>query len=114
MNTIDATCPLCHTTNRYGEELIGRYTLCQNCQCRFYVEVPTLEESARNGAVVRSQVSTPSPRETTLDDLLWDTQQGSRFIIQSMARQEQQLRQIFYGIVLMAALLAINLIIALR
>ena len=95
--------------------MIGRYTLCQNRHCRFYDEVPTLEESIRNGAVVKSQLSTPPPaRETTLDDLLWDTQQGSRFIIQSMARQERQLRQNFYGIVLMAALLAINLFIALR
>jgi hypothetical protein len=113
MRTIEATCPGCHATELYGEELIGRYTLCPRCKCRFYVEVPGLEKTPINGVVSESRV-TPhaTPPQTTLDDLLWDTQQGSRFIIQSLSRQERRLRQIFYGLIVLAVLLAINVVIA--
>jgi hypothetical protein len=77
------------------------------------VEVPGLEKPATNGVVTESRVTphTQSP-QTTLDDLLWDTQQGSRFIIQSLSRQERRLMQILYGILFVAVLLAINVVIA--
>jgi len=112
MTTIEATCPRCNVTDRYGEELIGRYTICAHCKCRFYVEVPSLEAAAKNGVVSQPrQFPRVSEQQTTLDDLLWDTQQGSRFVIRSLTRQEQWLRQIFYGIVALAALLLINVVL---
>ena len=114
MGTIESICPRCNVAGQYGEELIGRYTLCHNCRCRFYVEVPTLGQSDTNGAPSRLHASPTPARDTTLDDLLWDTQQGSKFLIQSMARQERQLQNIFYGIALVAAMLAVNVVLALR
>jgi hypothetical protein len=112
MSTIEAMCPLCNVTDRYGEELIGRYTICPHCRCRFYVEVPSLEAAAKNGALSQGRrLPRASDQQTTLDDLLWDTQQGSRFVIRSLSRQEQWLRQIFYGIVALAILLSINVVL---
>ena len=112
MPTIEVTCPKCHVTNLYGEELIGRYSYCPHCHCRFYVEVPSLATAGKNGALSRSR---PSPREgegqTTLDDVLWDTQQGSRVVIRSLARQEQRLQQIYYGVVVLAILSLVNVVL---
>lgn len=109
MSTIEATCPLCNATNSYGEELIGRYTLCQNCRCRFYVEVPTLEQSGQPTVVQGARkVAQPAPT-TTLDDLLWDTQQGSQFIGRSLRRQERLLRQVLIALLAIGGLLAIQL-----
>jgi hypothetical protein len=101
MLDISATCPLCQATNQYGAELIGRYTLCPACRGRFYIEVPPLGE--------------PKPPEklhislspTTLDDLLWDTQRGNRFVIQSLWRIALRLRWQSYAMVVLAALLVV-------
>jgi hypothetical protein len=113
MTTVEVTCPKCKVTDRYGEELIGRYTYCPHCQCRFYVEVPSLAAAAKNGVVREpSHLPRTSDQQTTLDDLLWDTQQGSRYVMQSLARQEQRLQHIFYGIVVLAILLSINVVLA--
>lgn len=93
MQIIEATCPICHKTGEYGVELYGRYTLCVHCRQRFYIEVPTLAESeaSSNKSSLRAAVEA-KPDETTLDDLLWDTQQGARHIIHSMRNQGQQLK----------------------
>jgi hypothetical protein len=112
MSTIEATCPKCKATDLYGEELIGRYTYCPHCHCRFYVEVPTLAASTSNGVVSRSRpVSRSSDQQTTLDDVLWDTQQGSRVVIRSLARQEQRLQQIYYGVLALAILSLVNVVL---
>jgi len=110
MSTIEATCPRCDATNRYGEELIGRYTLCQSCRCRFYVEVPTLEQSGQRMVVQGARkVAQPAPA-TTLDDLLWDTQQGSQFIVRSLRRQERLLQLVLIATIAIGALLAIQIV----
>ena len=88
METVAATCPICHATREYGAELVGRYTLCLNCRARFYVEVPKLVSSPDEPAVSRPKAAIAPKADTTLDDLLWDTQQGTQFIIQSLRRQE--------------------------
>jgi hypothetical protein len=52
-----------------------------------------------------------SDQQTTLDDVLWDTQQGSRVVIRSLARQEQRLQQIYYGVVALAILSLVNVVL---
>lgn len=105
MHDISTTCPLCKTTSRYGAELIGRYTLCPACRGRFYIEVPPLGEgkAATWPQLAISPAMVPSG-STTLDDLLWDTQRGDRFVIESLLRIERVLRWHSLGIVVLAAL----------
>lgn len=91
MQTIEATCPICKATNEFGPELIGRYTLCPSCRGRFYIEVPPLAESQAGSAIPGSPLVVEpgvKPDKTTLDDLLWDTQQGTRYLIQALWRLE--------------------------
>jgi hypothetical protein len=114
MTMIEVTCPKCHVTDLYGEELIGRYSYCPHCHCRFYVEVPSLAAAAKNGVVSRSRpLPSASEGQTTLDDVLWDTQQGSRVVIRSLARGEQRLQQIYYGVVVLAILSLVNVVLTL-
>jgi len=89
MENVFATCPICHSTHEYGGELVGRYTYCRACRARFYVEVPTLAGSKADQPTVRPEAAKP---DITLDDLLWDTQQGTRFIIESLRRQQANAR----------------------
>jgi hypothetical protein len=113
MTMIEVTCPKCHATDLYGEELIGRYSYCPHCHCRFYVEVPSLAAAGKSGLASRSRpLPSASEGQTTLDDVLWDTQQGSRVVIRSLARQEQRLEHIFYGIVALAILSLVNVVLA--
>jgi hypothetical protein len=111
MTTVEVTCPKCGVPDRYGEELIGRYTYCPHCHCRFYVEVPSLA-AAKNGVALRSQHRPRAvDQQTTLDDVLWDTQQGSRYVVRSLTRQEQRLKHILYGILALAILALINVVL---
>src|SRR5262245_58727868 len=108
METILATCPHCHVRGTYGAELVGRYTLCTHCHTRFYVEVPTLAETERGRQIEVPATTNKAP--TTLDDLLWDTQQGARHIIESLRRQEA-LAKLNRWLLLLAVVLALaNLI----
>jgi hypothetical protein len=76
------------------------------------VEVPTLAASTSNGVVSQSRpVSRANDQQTTLDDVLWDTQQGSRVVIRSLARQEQRLQQIYYGVLALAILSLVNVVL---
>jgi hypothetical protein len=112
MTTIEASCPKCHVKDLYGEELIGRYTFCQHCHCRFYIEVPGLGASPTNGVIRESHhPSRASDQHTTLDDVLWDTQKGSRVVIRSLARLEQRLQQIYYGVVVLAILSLVSVVL---
>jgi hypothetical protein len=112
MTTVEVTCPKCNATDRYGEELIGRYSYCSRCHCRFYVEVPSLEAAVQNGAISRSRPSSRAAEgQTTLDDVLWDTQQGSRVVIRSLAHQERRLQQVCYGVVALAILSLVNVVL---
>lgn len=92
METVLSTCPICHSTQQYGGELVGRYTFCRNCRARFYVEVPTLDAPPGRPALAGARTVNDAAPSTTLDDLLMDTQQGSRHIIESIRRQEASLR----------------------
>jgi hypothetical protein len=103
MHTIQATCPRCQQTHPYGAELIGRYTLCLGCGCRFYIEVPPLS-AAEQPAIAEAPVQVRSSASTTLDDLLWDTQQGSRLLWQSLRRQEKQLQILLWLVCAFGAL----------
>ena len=113
MHNISATCPLCQITNQYGAELIGRYTLCPACRGRFYIEVPPLGGEDRKPALSSAPIAPNGPAPLmTLDDLLWDTQQGSRFVIQSLGRLESKLRWQSYAIITVLALLIGILIVS--
>lgn len=106
MHDISATCPLCKATSQYGAELIGRYTLCPACRGRFYIEVPPLGETkAPEELQLQISPTTLPSSATTLDDLLWDTQRGNRFVIQSLWRIESRLKWHDYGIAVVVALL---------
>ena len=107
MLDISATCPLCRNANLYGAELVGRYTLCTTCRTRFYVEVPPLPgEEKGHVALSREPIAAAkSASAMTLDDLLCDTQQGNRFVIQALWRLDARLRWLGYGIVAILGLL---------
>jgi hypothetical protein len=106
MHDLSATCPLCRATHQYGAELIGRYTLCPACRGRFYIEVPPLgKPAAAENLQLQLSAAAASSRATTLDDLLWDTQRGNRFVIQSLRRIELRLQWHGYAFVALAALL---------
>ncbi len=108
---VEATCPKCDTVNHVGDELIGRYTLCDNCRCRFYVEVPTLEQNYKPTALHTSIRESPTP-DTTLDELLWDTQQGARHLIEALDRQRRTLQRTNCALWTIGALTLANLICA--
>jgi hypothetical protein len=109
MRMTESTCPRCHTVNLVGEELIGRYTPCRSCRALFYVEVPPLEKSSQ-AEPAKPIIAKAQTRETTLDDLLWDTQQGSRFIIESLRRQERRQKLLLLGVLGCGVLLLANLL----
>jgi hypothetical protein len=105
---IEAICPKCEKINRVGDELIGRYTLCENCRCRFYVYVPAIEP-AREPSLSRIKESPAPP--TTLDDLLWDNQQGGRHVLKSLAEHQRLLRRTYRTLFMVAVLAAANLVL---
>jgi hypothetical protein len=110
MHEISASCPICRSTSEYGAELIGRYTLCTACRNRFYIEVPPLGGEGLKPVLPSEQIATAAPAPaTTLDDLLWDTQRGNRFVIQSLWRLEKRLLWQSYGIAAVAGLLVVVL-----
>lgn len=111
MHDISATCPICRTTNLYGAELSGRYTLCTTCRTRFYIEVPPLPGADKDKAAMSSEPIAPGKPvpSLTLEDLLCDTQQGNRFVIQSLWRLESRLRWHSYGMVGLLALATVIL-----
>ena len=101
---IEAICPKCHNVNVVGDELMGRYMLCEKCRCRFYVNVPPLGEQLQTKPPSRSIHESPS-LATTLDDLLWDTQQGARHVMRAILElryELQKLRLMFFGLIAFA------------
>jgi hypothetical protein len=105
MHDVSATCPLCKSAASYGAELIGRYTLCPACRGRFYIEVPRLDEAEQPLKLRVEAATVPDVAQaTTLDDLLLDTQQGNRFVIQSLWRLESKIRWHGYGLMVVLAL----------
>jgi hypothetical protein len=111
MHMIEATCPHCQATDQYGDELIGRYTLCTSCHCRFYIEVPPLGEAQGKPALSGAPITPASSKSTTLDDLLMDTQQGTRFLIATLHRQETLLKWQGYGLLAVIGLLLVLLVV---
>ena len=105
---VEATCPICATVNRIDDELMGRYTLCEKCRCRFYVNVPRLGEQLRPGPPATGIRESPT-RETTLDDLLWDTQQGAKYVIQAVFKHGQELQRLRWTIFALMAIALANL-----
>ncbi len=92
---VNVGCPGCHTNQDVGQELIGRYTLCQKCGCRFYVVVPPLgdrpaEHQERTSKHAAPQGTKIAQQETTVNDLLQDSQKGEAVILKVL-RQQQQL-----------------------
>lgn len=61
MNTIAAECPVCHTTNQYDPDTMGKYPTCPDCGARFYVTVPPLVES-EGRIVIASPDILPAPK----------------------------------------------------
>lgn len=106
---VPATCPICHVTREYGSELVGRYTYCLNCKARFYVEVPTLDAARKNQPIVPPAEVKPN---TTLDDLMRDSQAGQRYIIDSIRRQENAARRT-RGLLLLCLLVGLGNLAAL-
>ena len=105
---VEAICPKCDTVNHVGDELIGRYTICDRCRCRFYVEVPTLEQMPKPAASQIRESPTPTP-ETTLDDLLWDTQRGARFVMQALSEHRRLLQRTKWALLMLTVVAVANL-----
>jgi hypothetical protein len=99
METVEATCPICHTADTYGAELIGRYTVCPHCRSRFYVRVPTLAEAQAEAVIAGPKLEAAIEKHTTLDDLLWDTQQGTRFVIKTLWKQKQSIHALTWLVI---------------
>src|SRR5215218_7555827 len=93
-------CPSCKRRQKVGDELAGRYTLCDGCRCRFYAEVPPLGAPS---ADIPSNENCSQPSGTTIDDLLVDAQKGEAIIIRMLRRQNR---------LLVGLLLAIAMILA--
>jgi len=111
MKTVEAVCPRCQFANRYGEELIGRYTLCEQCHSRFYVEVPALGAPLTPTDLKGPEIRPATAKATTLDDLLWDTQQGSGRLSELVRRQNRQLQFIAQCVVGLLVIEALNTIL---
>lgn len=109
---IEATCPKCQAVNHVGDELVGRYTFCDKCLCRFYVEAPTLE-ALRKPKATSARLREAPTAATSLDDLLRDTQQGSRYVIQIFEKQRRVLQRMQWALWVIGALLVANLIVSL-
>lgn len=110
MQTIEATCPQCKQRDHYGDELMGRYTLCTHCNCRFYIPVPELAATHGQPALSGPRIVDVSAGKTTLDDLLWDTQRGGKVILQSLRRQEKLLVALCWLLGIVAVLAGLNLV----
>ena len=108
---IEAICPKCQTVNHVGDELMGRYMLCEKCRCRFYVNVPPLGEQLQRVPSNTGIQESPA-RETTLDDLLWDTQQGERYMIRAIFEQQRELRHLRWVVFGLTAIALVNLVAA--
>ena len=106
---MEATCPKCQAVNHVGDELVGRYTFCDKCLCRFYVEAPTLEALHRPKATGAPLRAAPTAA-TSLDDLLRDTQQGSRYVIQILEQQYRMLQRMQWALWMIGALAVANLL----
>lgn len=77
-------CPRCTATNAVPDEYIGRYFRCPECRCRYYVPVPTPDDTS--DAIVER----PPPAEpATLDDLLRDSQEGQGAILRALSEQQR-------------------------
>ena len=105
---IEAICPACSTVNQIGDELMGRYTLCEKCRCRFYVNVPRLGEQLQPVPPATGIRESPTG-ETTLDDLLWDVQQGAKYVIQAVFKHRQELQRLRWMIFALMAIAVANL-----
>ncbi|MBX9682026.1 MAG: hypothetical protein K2X38_24980 [Gemmataceae bacterium] len=100
-------CPSCRRKQMVGHELAGRYTLCVQCRCRFYVEAPPLGAAVAivPKETVQADTSFQSPARTTIDDLLVDTQKGEAIVLRMLRRQNRLLLGMLLAI---AMILAVN------
>ena len=109
MQTVEATCPHCHKSAHYGAELIGRYTLCQHCHCRFYVVVPKLAEMRGGSAIRAPKADVETAKPTTIDDLLLDTQEGSRIVMRWLRQQDARMKRLGVAVTVLLLLGLLNL-----
>ena len=112
MRTIEAKCPKCHVANQLGEDLIGRYALCSQCQCRFYVEVPPLADAIQIGTVAGPKIASYALESTTLNDPLRETQQGSTLVIEVLQKQQRLLTLLMQAVALLVVLTAVDLFVS--
>lgn len=101
--SLQTKCPRCSTVNTVDEHLIGRYTLCQKCNCRFYVEVPNLDAPSPGGALFESghHTGTPAAHDAALNNAVGQTSNATY-------RLERKLEQVIIGMTVLIVVTLIN------
>jgi hypothetical protein len=101
--SLQTKCPRCSTVNTVDEHLIGRYTLCQKCNCRFYVEVPSLESPHAGGPLFESghHEGQAAARESALSNAVGQTSNATY-------RLERKLEQAMIGLTVLTIVTLIN------
>lgn len=103
--SIQSQCPSCKSDNTVGEEMIGRYTKCVKCSCRFYVEVPLPEELRKAASLHEpSHLKHPALSGTSDGNLSAAVGQASN----ATHRIERQITHILLGLAGLAALALLN------
>ncbi len=98
--SLETKCPRCSTINVVDEHLIGRYTLCQKCNCRFYVEVPVPAAPSHSGPLFES-----GHREGTHDAALSNAVGQTSNATQ---RLERKLEQVIIGMTVLIVVTLVN------
>jgi DNA-directed RNA polymerase subunit RPC12/RpoP len=89
---IRSVCPRCLATHQFPDDMAGRYVACPKCNSRYYVTVPPLDNSQHFVQAPAAEVAASADRRRpTLDDLLWDSQQGQEAVLTILRRQESAL-----------------------
>lgn len=101
--SIQTKCPRCSFVDVVDEHLIGRYTLCQKCNCRFYVEVPPLDSPYAGSPLFESghHEKHAAERDAALSNAVGQTSNATY-------RLERKLEQVIIGLTLLTVVSLIN------
>jgi hypothetical protein len=103
MSLVPAVCPKCDFRSRVDDSLIFRYTDCDRCGCRFYVNAPPAGQDADIVETVDSGSPVSDPRATKRWTL-WRRDDGAS-LRETLRRQTRLLQAILLLEVIVGAML---------
>ncbi len=104
--SVKSKCPRCQAVNEVGEHLIGRYTTCDHCRCRFYVEVPVPED-----ADTAASIYEPSHLEKQVDMVSSEMSRALGQASNATQRLERQMQQVLLGLSVLGMILVVNTVL---